>query len=140
MVNAATVGSQSESKFYSAMPIAVTIMTKDRKPKSMPEKDPTTYQLITYGWVIFLSCWGGLVSFINKVKKGEARACNFVELIGEIVTAGFAGVLTFWLCEAANFNALITAAIVGISGHMGSRAIYAMEIWLTNKLKNRSPL
>lgn len=100
----------------------------------MLEKDPTTYAAITYLWVIALSAWGGLVSFFTKVKKGEARACNFIELIGEIVTSGFAGILTFWLCEAANFNALVSAALVGISGHMGSRAIYAMEVWATRKL------
>lgn len=100
-------------------------------------KDPTTYAAITYLWVVLLSAWGGVVSFFAKVKRGDARACNFVELIGEIVTSGFAGILTFWLAEAANFNPLITAALVGISGHMGSRAIYAMEIWATNKLHKK---
>lgn len=109
------------------------ILKKEREPAVL-EKDPTTYAAITYLWVIALSAWGGLVSFFTKVKKGEARACNFIELIGEIVTSGFAGILTFWLCEAANFNALVSAALVGISGHMGSRAIYAMEVWATRKL------
>lgn len=123
--------------FCFAMQTAAMILKKDRELK-MLEKDPTTYAAITYLWVIALSAWGGVVSFFAKVKKGDARACNFVELIGEIFTAGFAGVLTFWLAEAANFNQLITAALVGISGHMGSRAIYAMEVWATSKLDNRS--
>lgn len=147
MGHAVTAGSRYLKMFYFAMNIAVMIMTKDRKLKTMLEKDPNTYhlitaakdpatyELITYAWVIFLSGWGGVVSFINKVKKGESRACNFLELIGEVVTAGFAGVLTFWLCEAANINALITAAMVGISGHMGSRAIFMIEILITKKFK-----
>lgn len=100
----------------------------------MPEKDPTNYALITYAWVFLLSAWGGLVSFLSKVKKGEARAFNLVELIGELVTSAFAGVLTFWLCEAAGLNGLVTAALVGISGHMGSRAIYHMETLATKRL------
>ena len=28
----------------------------------MPEKDPTTYPLITYAWVLLLSSWGGVVA------------------------------------------------------------------------------
>jgi hypothetical protein len=115
------------------MQIAVMILKKDRKRKTMPEKDPTTYAALTYLWVILLSAWGGVVSFIAKVKKGDVRACNFIELIGEILTVCFAGVLTFWFAEATNLNPLITSALVGISGHMGSREIYAMEVWATSK-------
>lgn len=99
----------------------------------MFDKDPSTYPLITYLWVIALAAWGGAVSFIRKVRLKEVRAFNVVEFIGEIVTSGFVGVLTFWLCEAANFNPLITAALVGITGHMGSRALFQMEKWASKK-------
>jgi len=128
-----TVAKRCRQINATAMQIAETITKKDREP-NMPEKDPTNYALLTYLWVLFLSAWGGVVSFLAKVKAGNARAFNFVELIGEIVTSGFAGVLTFWLCEAAGINGLVTAALVGISGHMGSRAIYKMEQWATSKL------
>lgn len=95
----------------------------------MPEKDPTTYSLLTYGWVLTLASWGGVVNFLRKRKSGDARPFNVVELIGEIVTSAFAGMVTFWLCEASGIGGLITAALVGISGHMGSRAIFAFERW-----------
>ena len=95
----------------------------------MPEKDPTTYSLITYAWVCILSAWGGMVNWIRKRKSGDTRPFNFMELVGEIMTSAFAGMLTFWLCEASSLQPLITAALVGISGHMGSRAIYHMETW-----------
>ena len=39
----------------------------------MPEKDPTTYPLITYTWVLLLSSWGGMVSWLRKRKRGIAR-------------------------------------------------------------------
>lgn len=103
------------------------------RSKAMPDKDPSTYTMITYAWIVALAAWGGIVNFINKVRQGEARACNIAEFIGEIVTSGFAGILTFWLAEAANINPLITAALVGISGHLGSRAIFLMERWATWK-------
>ena len=100
----------------------------------MPEKDPSTYGLITYLWVTGLAAWGGLVNFYRKVKSGETRAFNVVELIGEIATSAFAGLITFWLCEAAQIDPLVTAALVGISGHMGSRAIYQLERWVQKRL------
>ena len=95
----------------------------------MPEKDPTTYSWLTYLWVTGLSAWGCLVSFYRKVKTGKARPFNFAELIGELVTSAFAGLITFWLCEATDLHQLVTAALVGISGHMGSRAIFLLESW-----------
>jgi hypothetical protein len=37
------------------------------------------------------------------------------------------GVLTFYLCTWAKFDPLLSAAFVGVSGHMGSRAIMQLE-------------
>jgi hypothetical protein len=74
-----------------------------------------------------LAAWGGVVSFLHKVKIGETHKFNLTELIGEVLTSGFAGILTFYLCEAAKFDAMWTAAMVGISGHMGARALYHVE-------------
>jgi NhaP-type Na+/H+ and K+/H+ antiporter len=99
----------------------------------MLEKDPTTYGLLTYAWVFALSAWGGFVSFWRKLKAGKARPFNIMELVGELFTSAFAGVITFWLCQAAALDGLLTAALVGISGHMGSRAIAQMENWASKR-------
>jgi len=99
----------------------------------MPEKDPTSYSLITYGWVFMLAIAGGVVNFMRKLQQGHARVFNLVEFIGEVVTSAFAGVITFWLCEHAQISGLITAALVGISGHMGSRALFTIEEYLKAK-------
>lgn len=97
------------------------------------EKSPETYSVITYIWVIGLSAIGGVVSFLQKYKAGHARAFNIIELIGELVTSAFVGVITFWLCEYSNFSSLLTAALVGISGHMGSRGMFKLEQFFTEK-------
>ena len=97
------------------------------------DKDPTSYSLLTYLWVFGLSSLGGVVSFLNKIKKGHARAFNIAEFVGEISASAFAGVITFWLCENSNISPLVTAAFVGVSGHMGSRAITLFEEWLAKK-------
>lgn len=97
------------------------------------EKDPLSYSALTYCWVFLLAILGGVVNFMRKLQQGHARAFNIVEFVGEIVTSAFAGVITFWLCENAELTPLITAAFVGVSGHMGSRAIFMAEEWLTKK-------
>lgn len=96
-------------------------------------KDPTTYSLLTYVWVGGLSAWGGLVSFLRRTREGRVRPWNFVELVGELTTSAFAGIVTFWLCEAGGIAPLVTAALVAISGHMGSRALFHMERWAESR-------
>jgi hypothetical protein len=104
-----------------------------------PPKNPFQYEVITYVWVFGLSAWGGIVSFMRKMREGKARPFNVMELIGEIFTSAFAGMITFWLCEAANITPLLTAAFVGISGHMGSRAIGLIEHYYTKKFDVEVP-
>ena len=96
-------------------------------------KDPTAYGLLTYLWVFGLAMLGGAVSFLRKMRSGAARPWNVVEFVGELATAAFTGVITFWMCEWAGFDPLLTAAFVGISGHMGSRALFMFEQMLANK-------
>lgn len=101
----------------------------------MPEKDPTTYSVITYAWVSALAAWGGVVGYIRKVNSGVIHRYSLTEFIGEIFTSAFAGMLTFWMCEAAGISPLITAAFVGVAGHMGSRAIFHIETWAQSKMR-----
>lgn len=92
-------------------------------------------ELATYGWVVLLAVWGGVVNYINKVRSGETSKFNLLELIGDIVTSGFVGTLTFWLCQASGFSPLLTAIFVGISGHMGSRAAARFETFVGDKIE-----
>lgn len=98
------------------------------------EKTPANYSLLTYLWVIGLSSMGGIVSFVRKIRSGEARPYNIMEFFGELVTSAFVGIITFYLCEHANIDQLMTAVLVGVSGHMGTRAIYIFEKMLSERL------
>ena len=93
---------------------------------TMPEKDPFTYTLITYAGVIFLSSWGGLVCYIRKIRTGMRRF-SLAEFIGELCISAFVGILTFFLCESLKTPQVLSAALIGVSGHMGSRAIFIIE-------------
>lgn len=91
-------------------------------------KSPVSYSVLTYCWVLALSAWGGAVRFIRKVKAGDMSFKQAaLTLTGEIITSAFAGVVTFYACEAYDVNQLMTAVLVSIAGHMGGRAIEPLE-------------
>jgi len=92
----------------------------------MPEKDPLNYAVLTYVWIIGLSFWGGVSGYVRKLKQGH-RNFSIAELVGEICISGFVGIVTFFICEAADIPPVLSAAIIGISSHMGSRAILMSE-------------
>jgi len=96
-------------------------------------KDPSSFSWMAYLWVVILSIWGGVVSYVRKVQKGTIHKWSLTELLGELVVSSFAGMLTFLICEWANLPPLLTAAFVGISGHMGSRGIFLLEKYFKDK-------
>lgn len=98
-----------------------------------PKTGPFDYSILTYIWVMALACLGGIVGFYGKIKRGAVRVFNITEFVGELFTSGFAGLLTFWLCRSTNINEFLQAVLIGVSGHMGSRAIFAIEKWAIDK-------
>jgi hypothetical protein len=103
-------------------------MLHSKRP--MIDKDPSSYPLLTYLWVFGLSIMAGIVSFTRKLRQRRAKVFSVAEFLGEVGASALAGVITFWLCESAEFSQLSTAAFVGISGHMGSRALTLLESWV----------
>lgn len=110
----------------------------------MIEKPPphTVYDLatlITWGWMIGISLLGGLASFVNKVRTGKVRPWNFTEFVGEIVIAALVGVITANLCKWLGYPEPLTYALVGISSHMGSRALFKLEALFESKFPVTPP-
>lgn len=95
--------------------------------QALAAKDPMSYPLKTYGFMLFVAVLGGFVSFYAKVRRGEVAGLSLMHLVGEITTSAFAGLLVFWLCEYLNVPQILTAPLVGVSGHMGAKAINLLE-------------
>ena len=102
----------------------------------MQEKPPSftsIADLLTYAWVFGLAMLGGAASFVRRVRSGQAKYYNIVELVGELVISAFAGLVTFFLCCSAGFDEMLTAAFIAISGHMGTRIIFMFEFYLIKR-------
>jgi CHASE2 domain-containing sensor protein len=114
------------------------IATAAAQSAALP-KDPFSYPAVAYLWVIVWSAAGGIVSFRQKMLRGDARAFNMVEFIGEVTTSSFVGVISFWLCEYSEVPKLLEAVIIAVSGHMGTRAIFIFERYLMKKFGVEEP-
>lgn len=93
--------------------------------------------LYSYLMIALMGVVGGVVSFYQKVKAGQARWINLNELIGELGVSAFTGFVVGLGCQAMDFGASLTFALVGIAGHMGSRGLFLIEKlgqqWLEKK-------
>lgn len=96
-------------------------------------KDPLSYPLKWYGLVLGVSVFGGFVAWFRRVKRGELLNVHIRELIGELATSAFAGLLTFWVCESMGVPLIVTAPMAGVAGHMGGRAIDMLETHLLKR-------
>ena len=88
---------------------------------------------LTYAWVFGLAMLGGAASFVRRVRSGESKYSNIVELVGELVISAFAGLVTFFLCQSSKLDPMLTAAFIAISGHMGTRIIFMFEAYLVKR-------
>lgn len=102
-------------------------------------KDPLDYSLRTYGLFLGVALLGGVVSWYSKVRKGELPPWSLNHLIGELATSALAGLLCFWLCEWMGFAPLLTAALTGIAGHAGTRALTLLEEWAAKRAMESKP-
>jgi hypothetical protein len=93
------------------------------------DSDPFEVPLKHYAFFLAIAMIGGLVSWFAKVRAGTIQMYNLSGMIGELATSGFAGLLTFWLCAYWDVPQTLTAAAVGMAGHMGTKAIQEMEAW-----------
>ena len=93
----------------------------------MPEKDPGNWALSTWILALSMAMGGGVINWYAKLRSGHVRAFNFIELIGEIFTSGFVGLGMFMLLDSWDQPAGLCAAAAGVSGHMATRLLFAVE-------------
>lgn len=103
-------------------------------------KDPSSYSLLTYVWIICLAMLGGVVRVLREVdlrrKTGKQIIVTFLT---EIIISSFVGLLTFYACRAADLSFFTTALMTGVSGHMGVRALGVFESVFKSKFQQGEP-
>ncbi len=90
-------------------------------------KSPLNYSLKVYVAILAVALFGGLASWYGKVRRGEMLMCNISALVGELCISAFAGLIAFYLCDYMSLHQGLTAAIVGVAGHAGTKGINWLE-------------
>jgi NhaP-type Na+/H+ and K+/H+ antiporter len=102
------------------------------------DKSPLSYPLKQYGFVLGMALLGGFVNWYSLVRKGELSGTSITALVGELTTSALAGLLAFFVCEWLGISPLLTGAVVGITGHMGTRALALGEEALKRKVNRET--
>lgn len=101
---------------------------------------PENYSLLTYAWVVGLSVLGGTVRTLTNIKMGMSTGALVRRWSIDVTVSAFIGIVTFFLCEYAGLEPVLTAAFVGVSAHMGTRAIVIFEEILYKKVNGDARL
>lgn len=101
----------------------------------MPEKDPTTWTLATWTLGFMMAALGGFINWYGRVRRGHVKACDFFELIGEILTSGFVGMIVFMAMAAMEQPIGLCASAAGVGGHMGTRLLFVAKQILESKIR-----
>lgn len=100
----------------------------------MPEKQTENFVALAeffknvwpFVWTFLLSSWGGVVSHIQRMRMTHSKF-NIRELAFDLIISSFAGLLTYMFCSYSKINGEMSAILIAISGHMGTRAIAGFE-------------
>ncbi|MCM1512598.1 MAG: phage holin family protein [Oxalobacter formigenes] len=85
------------------------------------------YSLWTIVWVTVWAFFGSLVSYTQRLGRGEIERFSLMEMIGELFTSAFAGWVTFIIAGKSGLDSEIVYCLVGISGHMGARTVFILD-------------
>lgn len=77
-----------------------------------------------YVMAIALSAWGGIVASLTRNRR---RKFSLRELLLDVAISSFVGILTHLLCRWANLDGYMSAILIAVSGHMGTRALAGFE-------------
>lgn len=100
----------------------------------MIDKDPTSWPYTTWLLAIGMASSGGVINWLSRIRKGQTRSFNIIELLGEVFTSGFVGLGVFMAANAMEQPLGLCAAAAGVGGHMATRLLFAIEKILESKI------
>jgi hypothetical protein len=100
----------------------------------MLERDPTNWTYTTWLLALGMATSGGLINWFSRMKQSKTRKFSIIELVGEIFTSGFVGIGAFMLLDSLGQSPGICAATAGVSGHMATRLLFAVEKTIENHI------
>lgn len=97
-------------------------------------------KLLTFLWVFSISAFAGITRRIRRLQgaKGNEeikKEGSWLLFMADIVISGFIGMLTYYLCVYANVPDSLMAVYIGVSAHMGTKALSVYEALFNKGVK-----
>lgn len=91
---------------------------------------------LVVGLALLLATWGGAIQYFSRWRRTPRHKFTFswIELIGELATSGFAGLLIYIVTLVFGGSAVVGVVLAAIAGHMGSRSLFLLERKALEKL------
>lgn len=99
-------------------------------------KDPTSFDLLTYSWVIGISVWSGIISYYHRMRSGLIALGGILDMLIDISASVLVGILTFFMCELAEIKHLQAAILISASSHAGPRALFIYQKYSEYKINS----
>lgn len=90
-------------------------------------KSPEEWDPIIWAIAAVSGLMGGLIRVWGRLRAGQPRVFNFLELLGELVVSGLVGLLAYLGAAGLDLSGGICSAVAGIAGHMGTRWLVLLE-------------
>lgn len=106
--------------------------------KVMPQDSISVFKqaidmgVLNFLTLVFISIWAGMVRYFSQLK---GKAPTFWGIALESFISGFVGVITALACASFELDFYLTAAVVGISAHNGTRSLTLIGEVITKKVK-----
>lgn len=89
--------------------------------------------------LLLMGVWGGFVNHLGRLRRGEVNLSQrFQELVIDVITSSFSGLIIGLALLSANVNPLFCFAVAGVGGHAGARLIFKLERLLFHRVDSFS--
>mgnify|MGYP006052462475 FL=1 len=94
--------------------------------------------VFTYVTVLILACFGGVVDFVDELRKSTERLSMKVilfNLFARLLMSAFAGLIMFWILQEQSEDGVVilsgySAMSIAITGFLGDQAVKVfIKIW-----------
>ncbi|BCX79294.1 phage holin family protein [Campylobacter sp. 19-13652] len=97
-------------------------------------------KLLTFLWVFSISAFAGITRRVRRLQGASGndelkKEGSWILFAADIVISGFIGMLTYYICVYANVPDSLMAVYIGVSAHMGTKALSLYEALFSKGMK-----
>ncbi len=100
----------------------------------MPHNNMDEIPFISQIVVLFLGIAGAIINYSRRRSRGGTMTKKIGMFIVDTATSGALSVIGFYGALGYGLNELMSIAIAGVLAHQGTRAMYIVELVVTEKI------